>query len=380
MSYQLYSDEEKRLQRKLIPLNIVVALVALIAAISLIITPLLKINFGTLASSFGSENSEGEAGGESGGGGTAQYAVLFKNVDAEIVLSPLDMVKILVAPAEEKRAILVNSWLIDNGVMEEVLVSFVNMSLVLATKEVQSEQLADIDLPKLNEALAKADEVQSRDELLTVLDDYLAVLERESDVTLTEDMKTSARDNCLEMYDTTVAATGGEFSVEKMICVNMTPEGGEPYASYSDLVAAMLSGDFVSSDGSENPLAQVTEILDTVAAPYGYMFIYVAFNALIWFILFLFAFFRIFAKNKRFTMWYVKLIGCWPCIIFGVMLSFGMSMIAGAVAALAPYAGMFAAFSSYTWISGGCYLLLWLLSICWAFPIKHKIRKLRKGK
>lgn len=49
-------------------------------------------------------------------------------------------------------------------------------------------------------------------------------------------------------------------------------------------------------------------------------------------------------------------------------------------AALALYAGIFAAFSSYTWISGGCYLLLWLLSICWAFPIKHKIRKLRKGK
>lgn len=379
MSYQLHSDEEKKLQRKLIPLNIVVALVALVAAISLIVTPLLKINFGTIASSFGSENNEGE-GGESNDGGTTQYAVLFKNVDAEIVLSPLDMVKVLVAPAEEKRAILVNSWLIENGVMEEVLVSFVNMSLVLATKEVQSEQLADIDLPKLNEALAKADEVQSRDELLTVLDGYLVVLEQESSVTLTEDMKTAARDNCLEMYDTTVAATGGEFSVEKMICVNMTPEGGEPYASYSDLVTAMLSGDFGSSDGSENPLAQVTEILDTVAAPYGYMFIYVAFNALIWFILFLFAFFRMFAKNKRFTMWYVKLIGCWPCIIFGVMLSFGMSMIAGAVAALAPYAGMFAAFSSYTWISGGCYLLLWLLSICWAFPIKHKIRKLRKGK
>ena len=176
MSYQLHSDEEKKLQRKLIPLNIVVALVALVAAISLIVTPLLKINFGTIASSFGSENSEGE-GGESSDGGTAQYAVLFKNVDAEIVLSPLDMVKVLVAPAEEKRAILVNSWLIRNGVMEEVLVSFVNMSLVLATKEVQTEQLADIDLPKLNEALAKADEVQSRDELLTVLDGYLVLRE-----------------------------------------------------------------------------------------------------------------------------------------------------------------------------------------------------------
>lgn len=49
MSYRLYSDEEKRLQRKLIPLNLIVALLALVAAISLIITPLLKIDIGKLA-------------------------------------------------------------------------------------------------------------------------------------------------------------------------------------------------------------------------------------------------------------------------------------------------------------------------------------------
>ena len=37
--------------------------------------------------------------------------------------------------------------------------------------------------------------------------------------------------------------------------------------------------------------------------------------------------------------------------------------------------GMF----SYTFISGICYLLLWLASIFWAFPVKRKIRKERKA-
>ena len=34
--------------------------------------------------------------------------------------------------------------------------------------------------------------------------------------------------------------------------------------------------------------------------------------------------------------------------------------------------------SSLSWISGACYVVLWLISICWAFPIKRKIRRLKK--
>ncbi len=369
MSYKLYSDEEKRLQRKLIPLNIVVAVLALVAAVSLLVTPLLKINFGKLASAFPAGDSEA----------TAQYAAVGEGIDAEIELAPMDMAKVLFAPADEKGMVFMDQLLLNNGLLEQITVSFVNVALVAATREVDTSKLGEIEVSVLNEAIDKLDGVKTKEELNTAVEDYLKTLEGQIDEPLTEDMKTAAKDHCNELYDKTVAATGGSFSVEEMICVNMSPEGGETYLSYADLAAGMLKGEVGSSEDGGSAIAQYGEMLNQIAAPYGYAFLFVVFHVLMWLILFLFAFIHIFKKNKRFTMWYVKLVSCWPCIIFGVAV-FAFGQIAPAVASIAPYAGLAAAFSTMTWISGGCYLLLWALSIFWAFPIKHKIRKLRKNK
>lgn len=380
MSYQLHSDEEKRLQRKLIPLNIIIAVLALVAAVSLIITPLLKVNVGEALRgiSSGIESTGNESGGEeSKGSSSSQYTAIFENVDAEIVISPIGMIKVLIAPDDKKGATLLNELMPDNGIIEQISVSAVNVMLVVATRDVDADKLEYVDLPALNDALVKVDGAKSEEEVLTVLDDYLAVLEKQGGVTITDDMKEAAKEHTVEFYNETVEATGGSFSVEQMICVNMAPEG-KSYTGYTDLVAGMLNGDFSSQEGSENPLAQVADLLNTIAAPYGYAFGYVAFHALLWFILFLFAFFRIFAKNKRFTTWYVKLVGCWPCLIF-CLAPFALGKVATGVAQMSAWVGLFTAVSSMTWISGACYLLLWLFSVCWAFPIKHKIRKLRKS-
>ncbi|MDE7082987.1 MAG: hypothetical protein K2O89_04715 [Clostridia bacterium] len=368
MSYKLYSDEEKRLQRKLIPLNIVVAIVALVAAISLLITPLLKINFGKAVSSydFGEDS------------GFDEYIFLVDDIDAELEIAPLGMAKVLFAPADQKGVVFMDELLLKNNVFETMLVSFVNTALVLATEEVEASELGEIDFSVLREALLKVDSAKSSDDVLKVLDGYLSVLEQQIDTTLTEDMKEAARENTLEIYDKTVAATGGSFSVEEMFCVNFSPEG-KAYTSYSEFIMGMLKGDFADSEEMRS-LAEIAETVNSVATYYGYAFIYVAFHVLMWVILFLFAFFRMFAKNKRFTMWYVKLVSCWPCIIFWCLLSFGLSKLATMISVIAPFAGLFAAFSSFTWISGICYLLIWALSIFWAFPIKHKIRKIRKGR
>ena len=45
---------------------------------------------------------------------------------------------------------------------------------------------------------------------------------------------------------------------------------------------------------------------------------------------------------------------------------------------LVPIAAVLGAVSTLTWISGGCWVLLWLVSIFWAFPIKRKIRALNR--
>jgi len=110
-----------------------------------------------------------------------------------------------------------------------------------------------------------------------------------------------------------------------------------------------------------------------------------AFFAGVWAILFLFSFFRLFSKNKRFTTWYVKIFGAIPVILFWLA-----PLVAGAVipAYFPTLLGEFqwalpvllSALGTMTWISGLCYIVLWVLSIFWAFPVKHKIRKLIKAR
>ena len=50
MGYKYYDRLEKRYQRKLIPLNIFVAIISLVAAISLMVAPIITIDFGEMAS------------------------------------------------------------------------------------------------------------------------------------------------------------------------------------------------------------------------------------------------------------------------------------------------------------------------------------------
>ena len=72
-------------------------------------------------------------------------------------------------------------------------------------------------------------------------------------------------------------------------------------------------------------------------------------------------------------MWYVKLFGFQPCLIFGIVPLVATRFIPNATVAAA-----IGAISTLAWVSGACYLLLWFVSIVWAFPIKHRIRKLNR--
>ncbi len=159
--------------------------------------------------------------------------------------------------------------------------------------------------------------------------------------------------------------------------------------------AQTLKGTIMSSVG-EN---------EQVFGYYGYVFIAIGFFILLWAILFLFSFFHMFARNKRFMMWYVKLFCAWPCIIFwlvpllvknvlakafpqiyaqviGLVVGFvgnALKITVTAEQATGLFNAALSSLQTFAWISGICYLVLWIISICWAFPIKHKIRRLNKG-
>ena len=169
------------------------------------------------------------------------------------------------------------------------------------------------------------------------------------------------------------------------------------YTSYSELFGS-LTGDLneeeLSTKTRETLKTQLGSFIEKINEMNDSMHLFmIVFGVLtffiaLWIILFLFAFFHMLAKNKRFTMWYVKLFGPYPAIIFwGIPTIIKLAIKGGTVtingvAASAEQLNLLSAIlggvSSMAWISGLCYLLLWAISILWAFPIKHKIRKLKK--
>ncbi len=186
-------------------------------------------------------------------------------------------------------------------------------------------------------------------------------------------------------------------------------DGGEvvKYTSYRAMGEGLARG-FIGENFAQTLKGTIMSSVgenEQVFGYYGYVFIGIGFFILLWAILFLFSFFHMFARNKRFMMWYVKLFCAWPCIIFWLVPLLVKNVLATAfpqiyaqvidlvvgfvgnalkITVTAEQAtGLFNAVLSslqtFAWISGICYLVLWIISICWAFPIKHKIRRLNKG-
>ena len=72
-----------------------------------------------------------------------------------------------------------------------------------------------------------------------------------------------------------------------------------------------------------------------------------------------------------------------PCLLFFVVPTVALLVLPGmmggdASSAFSMISALGPSFFGTVAVSGICYLLLWLVSIFWCFPIKRKIRKLKK--
>lgn len=232
---------------------------------------------------------------------------------------------------------------------------------------------ADVEMDEkkieaVSDALRGLEKAKGNEEIDAAIDSLFDVVREQFGDAIPED-DAEAKEQVRKMYDETVSHTGGVFTTEALICVtasgamNGGEEGsGEVYTTFAELLGSSLE----SGEGSMSEIDGMIPEAALTGIGIGVLFF-----AAVWFVLFLFALLRIFLKNKRFTMWYVKLFGFFPCLIFGVA-----PLVAGSVVPeAAAVTGMI---SSLSWISGACYVVLWLISICWAFPIKRKIRKLKK--
>lgn len=376
-------DEIARRQRKLIPLNIVVAIIALVAAVSLLFAPIVSVDAVGLGDYITEMMGEQSSGGDSSEEGpTIDTAKIVSTVTSNMGNVSLTTMSLATLAFSDDLTETLKDYVSEIGSetlkkSEKELITDVAVPMMIEMMEEESGTQAPDNIKNMDaDAIydkAKALETASAGEV----DETISALAEELQNQLGEDYISDENLADLEssirtVYDDTVAATDGTFTIESCICVfasKSLQESGEitqTFTSYADLIDYFMD----SSSELDDTIAQVEPILKIVA-------IALLFFTAVWLILFLFAFLHLFAKNKRFTMWYVKLFGFLPCLIFGVA-----PLVAGAIVpgmeGGAEIAGILGMISTMTWISGACYILLWVISIFWAFPIKRKIRAYNK--
>lgn len=366
----------ERYQRRLIPVNIVVMVLSLVAIISIMFLPLVTVDMSKGADAIIELSTQSNS--DSDTSDPAWDEAMSEGM--ELTMDMLSHVKFSVG-AMNFAAMAFAGDPMDSVVKftADVMRNFTDAILktslqtVIANMGDIPEEVANIDMDAI---YTKLEELESSGDLDKAIHEIAVQIVNEADVSAQD------RDECIsqiessfkDLYDET-KSYAGSFTPEAIVCTIISEmneqdsTGGSPVIkgrNYEELLTQLFAG----SDAG----AQMSAMFKTIGLT---MFMSVLFPAIMWLILFLFALFHLFAKNKRFMMWYVKLWGFSPCMVY-----FVVPLVAkGIIAAIAGevYASILAMLSSLTWICGVCYLLLWCVSIFWAFPIKKKIRAMKKN-
>ena len=495
------TQKEQALQRKLIPVNIIVCIICLVAALTLFLTPILTIDVGKVlrddrVMEFVDEKIDGSIKGdlEDTDQSDIDYkpvvTMLVKNIlgkaEGKISISAVSAFRVLTSSEKKSDKVLdellfgekalatnlinsvvdgvANMFSTNEGktLLEEAIMSTLTTAIL---DSVEDQELAQTVAKNTQELVGIFKELGSEE---AAADNGAAVAEKfidRIDEMLGEDIQIDEKDKeefvkqITDLYSNTKEelekqGKDDSVSIESIICVNISENfdlealnleklfdgllGNKSSESAVHIKAVDLelgeeqegsgeaeddgqeSGDSVNTgSGNGVPATNYDELLEKMGfdketkenlkakmrttlnnelndyvndgpiADYLEYYVYVFYAMLVfiglWMILFLFAFFHLFAKNKRFTSWYVKLF-CWiPPLIWLLLalfpkvatkVSFISSFWNGENSALVK--AVFGGIGSMTWISGLCYLLLWIVTLFWAFPIKRKIKKVRK--
>lgn len=376
-------------QKKLIPLNIVVVLLCLTAALSLLLAPLLTIDIGAASESIMDlidDELDDSSSGSSDSSSEYIGMVMDTLSDLKLSFTTLGIAQFAFSedPVETLKESVINT--VAESAERVAVTVTVNMMLDEFSEELEDVDTDKIDADKLYDKIdaLSAATPQTRDSIINEFTDELRS-QLGADV-INDDLKGNINDMVADLYDKTVEHNNNDFTVQALICVTVSEllaDEGTPeneityYTNYSDLFEKLLNDQESSSGSSGSAADDLNDTLETMAEYLQYFCYAMFFFMGIWVILALFAGLRLLCKNKRFVTWYVKLFGFFPCLIFGVAPLVAGSLIESFIGGTegATIAGVIGAISSLTWISGACYLALWLISIFWAFPIKHKIRK-----
>ena len=399
-------DKIKRKQRSLIPLNIFVVIISLVAALSLLFAPVVTIDMSdpsVFVSAF-TDDSDGTDD-DTGLDYNKVVTSVAKSLGPEVSVTTLGLFEMSFSGD-------VKQYLTDTvaGALSESsdeLIVDVGLPVMMETIK---ENNPDLEIPDVEEPeviVDKFKELETATDSASIDNVILGVADEIQNQLGTDVVSDDVRDQIIDAirdaYDTTVANTGdGSFSLESCICVlaskylvngsSSSPtasapartgampaaasdetgntEGDQVFTNYEDLVGYLL--DSATSGDSE----ELNRVIDIAVIALQVVSVVMLFFAALWIVLALFALVHIFTKNKAFAMWYVKLFGWLPCLIFGIVPLVAPAILTAVAADVAAtIVPILQTLSTLTWISGACYIVLWLTSIFWAFPIKKQIRK-----
>lgn len=481
-------SKRKKYQRMLIPANIVVVIIALVAAIFQLVMPMLSVKLTVTGENVTSVVNYIDENSESGDEemaetlDTVRYIARDVNADISIKLSPKDALLLGPVPAAQS----VRDYIAANAAELEGTVDLIfeqmlpRLTVYMVAQAAQDEleevigidQLEEIDTEQVaavTEAISAGNFEEAREQFSTAADDIAA--------DLGYDLTAEDKETIMQYYDEAIEAgrqEDGTFSYTKAIQTiadkygidlgAITGEDGEntdgtavdldeiiarleavetaedleeiidmlrgqegmeslveqlerveDLDEIAGIIVSLRSGnagdmqspaslrlrvatvgvmsdmqeDITQADPNELLGGFINEIPDSTATIIGTILFAVAavmigLTSVLWIILAILAFIKIFCKNKRFTMWYVKAF-CWlPCILLVLVPTLAVSLT-GLVGGLLPASAAQAyslvtslglSFGGSGIVSGICLALLWIVSIFWLFPIKRKIRKL----
>lgn len=418
-----YRAQSRKLHRRLMPANIVILILSVVALVTLLCGSMVSIRI-HITGDFVSQMmetvmEEEQSSGENGNTGTGDENVsgasaiqesengsgdqsdadseseqmkemlqyVFRNVDytLQLEINPVQMFKAGMGDNEAVRAyiteVIGGALSSLEELIEQVMPDFLSVAVATTVESLGIEELENVDTQQIEQVVTLLSENKTEEAKTQFPALAQQFASEQLGVELTADQLSQASDFFNEMVDSGTQ-DDGTFSfygvVNAMAGGSGSGESGENGEGSTGSSENPLNAIFSFADELDDETLSTMKTVFVAVSAAG-----VGLAALCWAFLALFSFIHIFTKNKKVGMWYVKLFGFLPCLLFFVAPTVALMVLPGmmggdASSAFSMISALGPSFFGTVAISGICYLLLWLVSIFWCFPIKRKIRKLKK--
>lgn len=418
-SPEQWRAEKKKLHRKLILPNLCILLISLIAAISLVSGPFLQVTVPLNADTVETlVNLAGSDADPNAANDSAEVLIyIAKDIDTQIQISVAfdDIVAAGVTDGEAGLRQLLDHSLADlpdvaDSVSEQIMPALLSIAAVQLAENVS---LADIDTDSFNDTIAllgNQDPEGARTEFESAVEIFA---DEQLNIELSEDDRASIMDIYDKVIDT--MTVDGEFSFSNLFPALQTlinefgknqsentndpsdssatsvtdePAPIEPAAPFASAVQtdAERAGETDSPASVNSEYERILKIMEhpstlvdemdgetlqivlTVCKGMAYFLIACAG---LWAILAIFALLHILLPNKKVGMWYVKLTGLLPFLLFFALPTLALQVAPSVIPSMPALPPL--AFGGITYVSALCLLALWIVSVFWCHPIKKKI-------